>query len=413
MPPKSSKSAAPAQSWPVLILHQSGDLSETTIQTSGGLTLSAIQNALKRKKGVECVATYKAKTLYLSIFGITEGEDAIQNQHQLPPPHETTALYGDSILVVSKDPKSFEAPIQFKPEQYEEFYTRMFDGGYDSDAEEDADIEGDVQDEVDIEAEVEPDAEADVEEEAEEDEEEDDEEAEVDVEVDAEVDAEDGVEPVPAKQKAKKRKASSKSGAATLLGTGYAYPNPPILPETEQLQEDDTTSNPERQRIIRALERILCEHMNPGDISKFEQSIFRGALHQARLRHVVRTWSYPLFVHIYKMHAHHILSNFHPESYVKNTELYENYQRGDLPLESISAMNTYELFPSNWRTLFEQQQIREKKQLEGNKDRATDQFTCTRCWKKECTYYEMQTRSADEPMTIFITCLNCGKKWRQ
>lgn len=28
-------------------------------------------------------------------------------------------------------------------------------------------------------------------------------------------------------------------------------------------------------------------------------------------------------------------------------------------------------------------------------------------------YYEKQTRSADEPMTVFGTCLDCGKKWRQ
>ena len=55
----------------------------------------------------------------------------------------------------------------------------------------------------------------------------------------------------------------------------------------------------------------------------------------------------------------------------------------------------------------------EKRQLEGNKSMATDQFLCTRCFKRECTYYEMQTRSADEPMTIFINCLNCGQNWRQ
>ena len=33
--------------------------------------------------------------------------------------------------------------------------------------------------------------------------------------------------------------------------------------------------------------------------------------------------------------------------------------------------------------------------------------------KKKCTYYQLQTRSADEPMTTFITCLNCNNKWKE
>ena len=33
--------------------------------------------------------------------------------------------------------------------------------------------------------------------------------------------------------------------------------------------------------------------------------------------------------------------------------------------------------------------------------------------KNECTYYQLQVRSADEPMTTFITCLNCNFKWKQ
>jgi transcription elongation factor S-II len=57
--------------------------------------------------------------------------------------------------------------------------------------------------------------------------------------------------------------------------------------------------------------------------------------------------------------------------------------------------------------------LMEQKLLEGNKGSATDRFKCNRCGKRECTYYEMQTRSADEPMTIFVNCLNCGKRWRQ
>ena len=42
----------------------------------------------------------------------------------------------------------------------------------------------------------------------------------------------------------------------------------------------------------------------------------------------------------------------------------------------------------------------------------TDQFKCGRCKKRQCSYFEMQTRSADEPMTIFVTCINCGKRWK-
>ena len=39
-------------------------------------------------------------------------------------------------------------------------------------------------------------------------------------------------------------------------------------------------------------------------------------------------------------------------------------------------------------------------------------FTC-KCGSRNTTFYEMQTRSADEPMTQFITCLDCKNKWRQ
>jgi len=39
-------------------------------------------------------------------------------------------------------------------------------------------------------------------------------------------------------------------------------------------------------------------------------------------------------------------------------------------------------------------------------------FTCGRCKSKRTTFYLLQTRSADEPMTAFITCLACGNRWK-
>lgn len=39
-------------------------------------------------------------------------------------------------------------------------------------------------------------------------------------------------------------------------------------------------------------------------------------------------------------------------------------------------------------------------------------FKCSSCGSMKTTYYSLQTRSADEPMTNFITCTQCKKRWK-
>ena len=39
-------------------------------------------------------------------------------------------------------------------------------------------------------------------------------------------------------------------------------------------------------------------------------------------------------------------------------------------------------------------------------------FTCGRCKSTKTTSTQKQTRSADEPMTVFVFCTNCGKRWK-
>jgi len=39
-------------------------------------------------------------------------------------------------------------------------------------------------------------------------------------------------------------------------------------------------------------------------------------------------------------------------------------------------------------------------------------FTCGRCKSIKTTSTQKQTRSADEPMTVFVFCLNCGNRWK-
>jgi transcription elongation factor S-II len=72
-----------------------------------------------------------------------------------------------------------------------------------------------------------------------------------------------------------------------------------------------------------------------------------------------------------------------------------------------------ELYPEHWQPLADEQMKRENTLLEGDKEGGSDMFKCKRCGKSKTKYWEMQTRSADEPMTIFIRCLYCSKEWRQ
>ena len=407
MPPR-SKQTTSGKKHPVLFLRQSGDVEQGTI-LSPELTLPSIQTHFKKLQVIEPIGTYPFKNHTLFLFGSFNGKEEQENKHQLPPPHDLTSFYGDIILIASKDEASFANPVEFEVEEYETFYTRAF-GGYNS--EED-------QDELDVdladveECPVEEGKEfANAEYAAEDDDEDDDEdEKEKDDEVEIEEEA-------PRKAKPKKRKVAKVSSSSILTGTASAYPDKPILSEEEQLQEEDVSSaelpeEPIRQQIIKGLKTIFKDQFVTKTIVQLEACIYNGSLKQARAHNIVRCWKYPLFVHMYKIHARHIASNFNPKSYVKNKELFERFQQGEINLQDIAKMDTYELFPSRWKEQFEAQQIREKRQLEGNRSMATDMFLCTRCHKRECTYYEMQTRSADEPMTIFITCLNCGKHWRQ
>ncbi|CDP13893.1 unnamed protein product [Coffea canephora] len=62
------------------------------------------------------------------------------------------------------------------------------------------------------------------------------------------------------------------------------------------------------------------------------------------------------------------------------------------------------------------EKIKEKALFECGRENSakasTNAFKCGRCGKRETTYYQLQTRSADEPMTTFVTCVNCNNHWK-
>jgi DNA-directed RNA polymerase subunit M/transcription elongation factor TFIIS len=77
-------------------------------------------------------------------------------------------------------------------------------------------------------------------------------------------------------------------------------------------------------------------------------------------------------------------------------------------------VNTSEVdrHPERWMSRLKD--VAEKdKALYNRKTTASAQMYCSGCKRKtNCDYYQLQTRSADEPMTTFVTCLECDKRWK-
>jgi transcription elongation factor S-II len=98
---------------------------------------------------------------------------------------------------------------------------------------------------------------------------------------------------------------------------------------------------------------------------------------------------------------------------LQNTELIKTIKLGDLTPKALAFMTHQEMNPEQWKVMIEKKIKRDASRYSTNIEAMTEMFTCKKCKSKKCTYYELQTRSADEPSTIFITCLDCGKHWKQ
>lgn len=136
-----------------------------------------------------------------------------------------------------------------------------------------------------------------------------------------------------------------------------------------------------------------------------EKSIYNFTIKKGRILKIIRKWDNPLFVNIYmdKFKSIHYLLN--------DKNIIENLT--DLEYSKTIAFKTNEeLFPDKWNNILKEKKLRLENKYFPKIEASTDKFKCGRCKSKECTYYQLQTRSADEPMTTFVTCLNCGKHWK-
>ncbi|XP_058603541.1 transcription elongation factor A protein 3 isoform X7 [Onychostoma macrolepis] len=98
----------------------------------------------------------------------------------------------------------------------------------------------------------------------------------------------------------------------------------------------------------------------------------------------------------------------------KNPNLRKNVLAGAIELSRIAIMTAEEMASDELkqlRNVLTQEAIREH-QMAKTGGTTTDLLQCGKCRKKNCTYNQVQTRSADEPMTTFVLCNECGNRWK-
>jgi len=163
--------------------------------------------------------------------------------------------------------------------------------------------------------------------------------------------------------------------------------------------------NPEkfRSNIRSKLDEILKNEKNSINL---EKGIFNFALGEAKNRKVVKKWDNPYFVQLYVDHLRSIFTN------LNNPHILEQLNSGSIKAHTIAFMTHQEMRPEKWDELITAKSKRDQNKFENNLEAATDTFTCRKCKSNKCTYMQLQLRSADEPMTTFVTCLSCGNRWR-
>ncbi len=165
-----------------------------------------------------------------------------------------------------------------------------------------------------------------------------------------------------------------------------------------------------RMKMVIKFDQLI----NDIKISKnIEKSIYNYIIEVSKNRDIIRSWKNKVFYNLYINKSLSIYINLNKKSYIKNDYLFDRIKSNKIDPKNIAKLSVYDIYPDNWKDLMDKKSKMDELKYKLKPEAMTDQFKCRKCFSRSCSYYEVQTRSADEPMTQFITCLQCKNRWKQ
>jgi len=157
-----------------------------------------------------------------------------------------------------------------------------------------------------------------------------------------------------------------------------------------------------RQYYIDKLSEIFNLDIDDSIILNLEKGIFNTTINLCEKQEL--KWSNPYFRKNYVKIGRKIIANttYTPNSNIVKSNILSNKWNA----EDIGKMSHEELYPQLYAELklkALQKEIRHKPVEE----MADGLIKCRKCKSMKTIYTQAQTRSADEPMTTFVTCFGC------
>lgn len=160
--------------------------------------------------------------------------------------------------------------------------------------------------------------------------------------------------------------------------------------------------NPDQFR--EKLREKYCEILkNKKYATNLEIGVFNFAIKQSKAKKIVKKWDNVYFVQIYTDRTRTIFCN------LKNNDNLKAIMNGEIKAHHFANMTHQEMNMSKWQDMIERKKQRDKSKIEERMIEGA--FKCKKCGSEKTSYYQMQTRSADEPMTTFVQC-ECGNRWK-
>ena len=165
---------------------------------------------------------------------------------------------------------------------------------------------------------------------------------------------------------------------------------------------------PKRQFCINKFSNILNLALDNAIVLNLEKGIFNETIKYCKEKSIELKWSNINFSKKYCEISRKVIANM---TYTPNAnDVIQKILTKEWQPETVASKTHQELYPK----LHEDMKTKiMSKYINNNTEQEHEGFfTCGRCKSKKTTYTQAQTRSADEPMTTFVTCLDCNHRWK-